>query len=296
MIKLNSKNANLLLLLTSVIWGSGFITARIALNEGVTPFQLMFARFLLGSILLNAIFFKKVKNLNKGEIKGGILIGICLFVGFTFQTYGLRLCTPSVSAFVTVTYVIMVPFLSWWLYKIKPDIYSVIACVITIIGVSLISIQEDLTFSLGAVLTLFGAFAFAMQIVVTDKYTKKYDPISVTIVMTNFACLVSFGFVAVFAIFYKDLPTLNIKSISSILHLGIMSTTIAYLCLNIGQKYASAVSVGILCSFESIFAALFSFLVFKEVFTIKMIFGAVLLFVAIVVSESKLKIFVAKNI
>lgn len=295
MFKLNSKNANLMLLLASIIWGSGFITTQIALNEGITPFQLMFARFFLGSILLNIIFYKRVKKLSKGEIKSGILISIFLFIGFTFQTYGLKLCTASVSAFVTVTYVIMVPFLSWWIYKIKPNVYSIIACFLTVIGVSLISIQDDLKFNIGALITLFAALAFALQIVVTDKYTKEYDPISITVVMTNFACFISLIFVVIFAIFFNDLPVLNIKSVGSILHLGIFSTTIAYLCINIGQKYASAVNVGIICSFESIFAALFSFLFFKEVFTVKMFVGAALLFTAIVVSESKIEFFSIKS-
>ena len=47
--------------------------------------------------------------------------GIFLFISYYFQTYGLKFTTASKNAFITTLYVIIVPFLHWFLTKVKPS-------------------------------------------------------------------------------------------------------------------------------------------------------------------------------
>lgn len=286
---ITSNKAKILLLFASIIWGTGFIFTQITLDEGLTPFQIMFGRFLIASILLNIIFLKKLKSINKEEMKKGILIGVCLFFGFAFQTYGQVYCSPSVNAFITATYVMIVPFLTWVMFKIKPDIYSIIACALTVMGVAFISVNGSLDFNFGAIITLISALFFALQIIFTDRYAKKFDPINLTIVVINLNTILSFFMVLFFGIFYHDIPSLTYKSIISTLYMGVFSTTIAYIFQNVSQKYISSVAASIICSLECIFAAIFSFIFFKEVFTLQMLIGFMLVFFGIIVCETKLK-------
>ncbi|HSQ90440.1 EamA family transporter, partial [Romboutsia sp.] len=78
------------LVLVAMIWGSGFAGTQLALDGGLTPLQLLTLRFLIGSILLNIIFFKKIKeNINKEVLKNGSILGFFLFIAFTVQTIGI---------------------------------------------------------------------------------------------------------------------------------------------------------------------------------------------------------------
>ncbi|MDL2248673.1 DMT family transporter, partial [Tyzzerella sp. OttesenSCG-928-J15] len=171
-LKMDSKKANILLAIAAFVWGSGFVASQYALDAGITPFQLICGRMFVASVFLSIVFRKNLKTITKGEIKAGVLIGIFLFLGFTFQTYGLKYTTPSVNAFVTAVYVILTPFIRWYTFKEKPDTYSNIGAVMTVIGIGLISLTDGFNISLGIPLTLICAVAYAFQVVYTDKYTK----------------------------------------------------------------------------------------------------------------------------
>lgn len=49
----------LLLVLTAIIWGSGFVASAVAL-EHYTPYQILAGRFLIGAVILSLIFFKSL--------------------------------------------------------------------------------------------------------------------------------------------------------------------------------------------------------------------------------------------
>jgi drug/metabolite transporter (DMT)-like permease len=63
---------------------------------------------------------------------------------------------------------------------------------------------------------------------------------------------------------------------------------IAFLVQNVAQKYAHPNHVGIILCLESVFGAILSVIILGEVFTSHMILGCVTIFVAIVISETKL--------
>ena len=67
-------------------------------------------------------FFKSIRRSTKKEIKHGVIAGFMLFLGFMLQTAGMQYTTISNSAFLTTTNVIMVPFLSWFIIKKRPDV------------------------------------------------------------------------------------------------------------------------------------------------------------------------------
>ena len=69
------------LISVAIIWGSGFVGVKLALDGGLTPLQLITLRFFIASVLINIIFFKQIKeNINKEVVKKGILLGFFLFM------------------------------------------------------------------------------------------------------------------------------------------------------------------------------------------------------------------------
>src|SRR6185437_11187522 len=128
------------LTITAIIWGSGFVASAVSLDY-YTPYQILAGRFLVGVIILCAIFHKKLKQINKSTIIKGIVLGSILYIAFALQTVGLQFTTPSKNAFLTAVNVVIVPFIGFLLYKRKIDLFELSGAVIAIIGVAVLSLQ-----------------------------------------------------------------------------------------------------------------------------------------------------------
>ncbi|MFE7083525.1 DMT family transporter [Priestia megaterium] len=272
-----------MLLVTAIVWGSGFVVTDIAL-EYLNPYQVMAGRFVLATLLLIILFGSKLKTLTKSVMWKGTILGIFLFLGFVLQTVGLQHTTPSKNAFLTAVNVVIVPVIAYLLYKRKIDRYEMVGSVITIIGIGLLSMQSSITINMGDVLSLACAVAFAFDIFYTNLFAKREDAISLTIVQFITASVLS-----VVAVLIKgDIPTtLEREGVYSILYLAVFSTSLAYLFQNKAHQYTTATKAAIILSTESFFGMLFSVLFLHEVLTGRMIIGAVLIMLAILIAELK---------
>ena len=128
------------LTITALIWGSGFVASAISL-EYYTPYQILAGRFLVGAVILSLVFMKRIKQIKKSTLKRGIILGVFLYGAFALQTIGLQFTTPSKNAFLTAINVIIVPFISFVIFKRKFDRYELIGAVLAMVGVGTISLQ-----------------------------------------------------------------------------------------------------------------------------------------------------------
>ena len=103
-----SIKAHLLLVLITLIWGSTFVLVKEALNDS-SPLVLNAVRMALAAILLALFYRKKIAVLTRPALTAGVVVGVFLYLGYALQTSGLKLTTPSKSAFLTGTSTVMVP-------------------------------------------------------------------------------------------------------------------------------------------------------------------------------------------
>ncbi|MEZ7172091.1 DMT family transporter [Sporosarcina sp. OR05] len=278
------------LIITAIIWGSGFVGSAMAL-ETYTPYQILAGRFLIGALLLCAVFYKKLKFMTKSVLLKGTILGVFLYIAFTLQTVGLQFTTPSKNAFLTAVNVVIVPFIGLALYKRKLDIFEVMGAFLAMFGVAILSLQWSAGVNIGDFLSFCCAIAFAFHIFYTSQFVKNEDPIVLTIVQMAAATVI--GFVVVLL---KGEMAFSMEpgGLSSLLYLGIFSTTIAFLLQTVAQKFITETKAAIILSTESLWGMVFSVILLSEVLTIKMGIGAVLILGAIILSETKLS-FMAKN-
>lgn len=125
------------IILATAIWGSSFSIIKNALTS-ITPLWFVSLRFSISIIILALICAKRFKHMNKGLLKEGIIIGIPLSLSYIFQNLGLMNTTASNTAFITSTYVVIVPFIMWLVYrKIRPA--NFIIAIVTLGGLALLS-------------------------------------------------------------------------------------------------------------------------------------------------------------
>lgn len=282
--------AKIALLGASIIWGSSFLVVKNSMDS-MQPHTLIAIRFTIGSILLCVIFHKKLKKLNKDYIISGGIIGIFLFIAYSIQTIGITDTTPGKNAFLTAVYCVIVPYLYWIVDRNKPDKYNIIAAALCLTGIGLVSISSGFRIQYGDAFSLICGFFYAAHMVAVSKLSKDRDPVLLTIVQFIYTAIISW----VVTLFFEDLPkTFSPNAITELLYLAVFATALALLLQNIGQKYTKPAPAAIILSLEAVFGVIFSVIFFKEEITLKLFIGFLLIFLAILTSETKWS-FLRKN-
>lgn len=284
MIKKKSLYADIFLIIAAFIWGSGFIVTKNVLDH-LSPYSMLFYRFTLGTILLIVIGFKKVKKATKKDISAGVIIGIILFIGFGFQTIGLKYTEAGKQAFIVASSVVLVPFMYWAMSKKRPDKFEVVAAFVCLIGIGLISLQGGFTIGYGDLLTLGCTFFYAIQASALGYYAKKLDPYIITVVQLATVATMS-GLSAI--VFEQADFRITSNGILPILYLAVFVTAFGFLVQTVAQRYTSTTHVAIILSTEAVFGSVLAIIFLKELFTIRFLIGCITILISVVISETKL--------
>lgn len=271
------------LLVTAIIWGTGFPVSAIALDY-FSPYQILAGRFAIGAVLLGAVFYKKLFNLSKTVLWKGSLLGVFLYGAFVFQTVGLQFTTPSNNAFLTAVNVLIVPFIAFVLYRRKVSSFELIGAFLAMAGIALLSLNGTLTVNPGDMLSLLCAVLFAFHIFYTGQFVRKEDAITLTLIQMTVAAVIAWVVTGVKG--EAALP-MTATSATSLLYLGVFSTTLAFLLQTVAQKHVTETKAAILLSMESLWGMIFSIIMLREIVTGQMIFGATLILLAILLAETK---------
>jgi drug/metabolite transporter (DMT)-like permease len=87
---MKSISADFSLLVTGVIWGSGFIATHRAIEAHFSTSLILLFRFSLAAVVLFLFMYRRIISITKEEVKIGLLAGLLLFLAFYFQTLGLK--------------------------------------------------------------------------------------------------------------------------------------------------------------------------------------------------------------
>lgn len=278
--------ANIGLLLVALIWGSGFVVTKLLLGH-IGPYYMLFYRFLISFLIMAFAFFKKFKLLDKENIKAGVLLGVFMFLGFVTQTVGLEFMEPGKQGFIVASNVVMVPFIYWAISKVKPDRYDIIGVILCFLGLGVLTTDGGSLGGLGRgeVLSFLSAIFFGFHVTFIGHYTRKHDPVLLTLLQMFTAGLLALVFARIKE---GSLVVLTKESALPILYLGVFNTFIAFTLQNVSQKHTTPTNASIILSMESVFSMILAILFVNEKVTIRHLLGFVLVFVAVIISQTKL--------
>lgn len=249
--------ANIMLLFAAAIWGFGFVAQRLGLNF-LEPFAFNGIRFLLGSCSLLPLIWwfsrrTKVSEASASSLtKAGLLAGGVLFVAASLQQVGLLYTTAAKAGFITGLYIIIVPILGL-LLKHSSGVTTWLGAGLAVVGLYLLSINDDFSMSFGDMLQFIGALFWAMHILLIDHYSGRVSPLKLSAVQFAVCGLLSLGVSLLI-----ETPTLAgaLAGWQPILYAGLVSVGVAYTLQVVGQKSAKPAHAAIILSLESVFAAL----------------------------------------
>lgn len=286
---------NILLIITALIWGSAFV-AQSAGMKYVGPFTYGMARNIIGFAVLIPVVtgFRKAKEkkeplpmaekkaLNKNSFIGGIFCGLVLTVASSFQQVGISMTTAGKAGFITALYIIIVPVFGIFLKRRAPKIIW-LCVIIAVSGFYLLCIKEGFTVSTGDLLCLACAFCFSIHIMVIDHFASgNTDPVMISCIQFLVA-----GLISAVPAFAFETPTLQAmwKANITILYAGVLSSGVAYTLQIIAQRDTSPSVATLLMSLESVFAALFGWLILHESLSGKELLGCALVFLAVILAQ-----------
>jgi len=286
--------SDLLLLITALIWGSAFVAQRIGMDF-VGPFTFNAVRFALGSLSLVPLVLitrrtswasRKEKN-NPQQVSltflimSGGLVGSALFLGASLQQVGLVYTTAGKAGFITGLYVVIVPIL-WFFRGRKSGSSTWIGAALAAIGLYLLSVTSSFSIQFGDLLEIIGAFFWAAHILLIDHFSKKINPIVLSLIQFAFCSLLSFATALIF-------ETISLQGILDagipILYGGLGSVGIAYTLQVVAQRNAHPAHAAIILSLESVFAAVGGWLILNEYLSTRSIIGCLLMFAGMLFSQ-----------
>lgn len=275
-----TRQFELLLLFTTMIWGMGFPLTQILITNGFGPFTIMSGRFFIGSVVLVVIFYKRLRFMNKQTIYWGVATGVLLFLGFAFQTVGIVYTTPSKNAMITQMMVIMVPFIIWFITKQRPNKHAFIGAAIALLGGVILTanVNDFGAINLGDFLTFLCAVMVAAHVVLSATISKKesIDTVNYTLIQFLFAAAVSMLLIPL-----EATPIISINNIWPLVILGVLNTAWGFTIQTFAHRYSNASRTSVIVTTEAFFAAVFSILLGQELLTYQLVVGGSLLLGAV---------------
>ncbi len=269
------------LIFVAVVWGSTFPIIATSLKF-VDPMSFLLFRFIIASLVLFPFIYKRI---NKRDAIFGSLVGIPLFLGYVTQTYGLEYTSPSMSGLITGIYIILTPVLSIFILKNGVDMVKIYLTVAAFVGMVLMSVTSTSGQILGNVLTVGTAIFYALQMVLTEKYLVKGDPM----VFTFFQLVV----VAVLSLVVSPESVLKVGVLTnsyvlfSILFNAILGTTLAIWILSLSIKSISAYLTALILIIEPVSAVAVSTIFFHYPVTSLMLLGGVIILVSMLLAINR---------
>lgn len=280
MIKIDRKNADILLIFVAISWGSTFVLVQNAIKD-IPVFTFLAVRFFLAFLISFAMFRNKME-FNLPTILAASLLGIFNFVAYATQTYALNYTSSAVVGFITGLNVVLVPIVAYFIFKKGISIYSIIAVAISTIGVYYLTNCNGIgELGVGELLTLVCALFVALHINYTDVVAKSKNIFTLAVFQFLTVAILS----SVFSLFEeKSSYTVSNSVILALIVTTLFATIFAFVVQTYAQKYTTATKAAIIFTLEPVVAALFGYFN-NEPLGVNQLIGFVLIIFAIIVSE-----------
>jgi drug/metabolite transporter (DMT)-like permease len=296
----------MLMLFVVAVWGSTFVLVKSALTDA-TPGAFNLVRMTLAFAVLGVAYHRYWREIQGWQVGAGALVGLCLAIGYQFQTTGLARTTPSKSAFITGLLVVMVPLLSiipglrppgarpprWKAFLgaalaftgivlLTAPAAGPIAGSTSLLGQTARLLPDTTSINLGDLLTLGCALGFAFHCLALSHISPRiaFQPLA----------LLQVGFCAVFMAL--SLPLIEHPHLTWTPRLAValgiaavLSTAVGFSVQSWVQSVLPPTHTALLLTLEPVFAWITSFLVMGERLGLRPACGALLILSGIALTE-----------
>lgn len=286
-----SWRAHLLLLAVVCIWGSTFVVVKDALGD-ISPLLFNLLRMALAFVCLAIIYRGHFGRVTRQSLAGGAVVGLCLAMGYQFQTAGLRLTTPSRSAFITGLVVVLVPLLSA-IPGLRPRGTQAprwnawAGATVAFFGIVLLTTPPGDTFNfrsigIGDALTFGCALGFSLHVLALAHLSPRLPFEQLALLQIGF-CTVFMG--ASMPLIERPWIHFTARVAVALLITAVLATATAFAVQSWAQRFLPATHTALILALEPVFAWITSFIFLHERLGRRGATGALLVLLGIAFTE-----------
>ena len=267
------------LLVVTAVWGVAYVVVKDALDH-MPPSDFLAWRFALAVCVLALLRPRVLRGLTAPDLRAGALVGLPLAAGYLLQTVGLLSTSAAVSGFLTGLLVVFVPLFTACLLRRRPTGDVLAGVTVATAGLAVLCL-DALSLGWGELLTVLGAAAFAVHVLVLARYALGHA--------LSTLVLMQLGAVAAVSLLLATAGGLVVPS-SGLVWLAIVvtalpCTALAYWLQTWAQRRLSATSTAVVLTSEPLFAGLAAVWLGGEVLGPRVLLGGVLIVTAMLLVE-----------
>jgi drug/metabolite transporter (DMT)-like permease len=283
-----SLKAHLLLVLVTFVWGATFVVVKDSLSNA-SPLLYNAVRMTIAAVVLAAIFYRQLRSIRRDAARMGVLVGTLLWLGYECQTAGLKLTTPSKSAFLTGVSVVLVPVLLGLIWRRHVNRWTLAGVAAAFVGLYLLTVPSAGASGLlsgvnrGDLLTLGCAVTFAFQIIYLGRAAQRF-PFAQIVVLEIASCAV-WMWISVPIAEPSAFMRMSSQMGFSLAVTALLGTVAAFIVQGWAQQFTPPTHTALIFALEPVFAGLTSFLVLHERLGVRGGMGAALILAGVLISE-----------
>jgi len=288
----DSRSAIGLLVLSSVLWGSAFVSVKIGLAY-VNAYNLAFLRLALGaSILVPLLLLRKKFQFSMMRQRSVWILGFLNALGFLLQYIGMLSTTAAKTALLVDLNVLIVAVLSWWMFQESFGKGKQLGVFMGAVGALMITTNGDLSNLtsgqlFGDALVFSAGLAWALFIVMHKRMLiqKEQNTIELSAVVMVATAL----FLLPVSVLLGGLSSsvISVEGWELIAYTAVACTVMPYVMWIVALKAVTATVAGVVGLLEMVTAMVMSSLLIGESYSNITIIGALLiLFALFAVAES----------
>ena len=285
--------ADMMLLVVTMCWGVSYFLMDLCLEE-MDPFTLNTYRFLGAFAVAALLSIKKLRDISYQTIRYAFFVGIALTVCYITATFGVKYTSQSNAGFLCAMTVIFAPMLAFIFKKVIPEKKIVIVLIMCLVGIALMTLNEELKMASGDILCLLCSVAYASDLLLTESAVQKEEVDAYQLGI--FTLLFTGLFMFALALIFEDIvPPQSGACWFGVIFLSIFCTGVAFVIQPIAQQYTSSTHVGVIFCLEPVFAGAVAFFLAGEILLPRAYFGACLMLAGLFIMEMDFSVLKRKS-
>ena len=261
-------SANLLLSLVALIWGSAFVAQSVGMAH-ISPMTFTGVRFLIGALIVVPLIWLEWRGLRRHgklpqvsdayKIAG---LGSLLTLGAAMQQIGIASTSVTNAGFLTALYIPLVPLLGWILLRHIPHWSAWPGGLACVVGAYLLSGANLSGIGAGDLWVIASALPWALHVLLVGRVA---DGMHAPFLVAGGQFAVCGVMALAWALAFETIQTQGLwAAAGALVYTGVFSVGVAFTAQVVAQRYTHAADAAIVLSSETLFAALFGYLLMGD--------------------------------
>lgn len=264
------------LVLTTFFWGGSFLFTKIGVAS-IPPQLFVLVRFCLATLIMLLVFAPRLKRIDIGTIKRGLIVGIALGLTNLSFVFGIQGTSISRAGVLNNLFVLFIPLITKIIWRDRIGRVNMAGIALAVFGIWLLASGGGQGFNRGDLVSTFCAFMIACHITAVSKVLKEDDVYLVSLV--QFATVSA---IAAVACLLMPLPSFTVTqpAVMSVVYCAIFPTVFCFTLQNTYQRYVTPTRAGLVYTLDPVWSLAAGFLVLGERLSSREWLGCGIIFLA----------------